>query len=261
MCSRRRRSTAPRSTSMGYVEGVVLDWPPTRRLLPSPPSRVGAPAAISSTCLPTSTPSTWTRSGSVTWPAAYGYIERQLKRWSTQWANSKTCASCRRSTRSPTGLGDPRAAAAGVSSWPTATTGWATAWTDPSTGRIAAVLDWELCTLGDPLADIGYLGVYWTDPGVRARRPNDPPAAEASPRYAELLACDADRTGRDLSGNGLLRRLLVVAFGRHRPRACTPASCTARWATRAIGPADLATLPRPPPSNSPNPPSTPSSPL
>ena len=35
--------------------------------------------------------------------------------------------------------------------------------TDVTKGRIAAVLDWELCTLGDPLADLGYLGVYWSD--------------------------------------------------------------------------------------------------
>jgi aminoglycoside phosphotransferase (APT) family kinase protein len=32
-------------------------------------------------------------------------------------------------------------------------------------GRIAAVLDWEICTLGDPLADLGYLLVYWIEPG------------------------------------------------------------------------------------------------
>ena len=32
-------------------------------------------------------------------------------------------------------------------------------------GSIAAVLDWEICTLGDPLADVGLLWVYWTDPG------------------------------------------------------------------------------------------------
>ncbi len=31
-------------------------------------------------------------------------------------------------------------------------------------GRIVAVLDWELCTLGDPLADLGLLWVYWADP-------------------------------------------------------------------------------------------------
>jgi aminoglycoside phosphotransferase (APT) family kinase protein len=32
-------------------------------------------------------------------------------------------------------------------------------------GSVAAVLDWELCTLGDVLADVGQLLVYWTDPG------------------------------------------------------------------------------------------------
>jgi len=32
-------------------------------------------------------------------------------------------------------------------------------------GNIAAVLDWEICTLGDPLADLGLLMVYWTGPG------------------------------------------------------------------------------------------------
>ena len=31
-------------------------------------------------------------------------------------------------------------------------------------GDIEAVLDWELCTLGDPLADVGLLMVYWTEP-------------------------------------------------------------------------------------------------
>ncbi len=32
-------------------------------------------------------------------------------------------------------------------------------------GNIVAVLDWEICTLGDPLADLGLLMVYWTGPG------------------------------------------------------------------------------------------------
>ncbi len=30
---------------------------------------------------------------------------------------------------------------------------------DPT--RVAAVLDWEMSTLGDPLADLGLLLVYW----------------------------------------------------------------------------------------------------
>src|SRR5690606_5110499 len=35
--------------------------------------------------------------------------------------------------------------------------------------RIRAVLDWEMCTLGDPLMDLGTLLGYWIEPG-------DPPA-------------------------------------------------------------------------------------
>ena len=37
------------------------------------------------------------------------------------------------------------------------------------------MLDWELCTLGDPLADLGYLGVHWSDrrPAAGGRH-NDP---------------------------------------------------------------------------------------
>jgi aminoglycoside phosphotransferase (APT) family kinase protein len=33
-----------------------------------------------------------------------------------------------------------------------------------SSGRVIAVLDWEICTLGDPMADLGLLMVYWTGP-------------------------------------------------------------------------------------------------
>ena len=36
-------------------------------------------------------------------------------------------------------------------------------------GEVLAVLDWELCTLGDPLADLGQLLVYWPEPGERSR--------------------------------------------------------------------------------------------
>ena len=32
-------------------------------------------------------------------------------------------------------------------------------------GAVRAILDWELCTLGDPLADLGLLMDYWTDAG------------------------------------------------------------------------------------------------
>jgi len=32
-------------------------------------------------------------------------------------------------------------------------------------GAVRAILDWEICTLGDPIADLGLLLVYWAEPG------------------------------------------------------------------------------------------------
>jgi aminoglycoside phosphotransferase (APT) family kinase protein len=126
-----------------------------------------------------------------------GYIERQVKRWSTQWDKSKTRdlpavdeVARRLAQRMPTqqgvsiAHGDYR---------------FGNVLTDTARGRVAAVLDWELCTLGDPLADVGYIGVYWADPGTEQPRPNDPTGIEGFPAYAELLERYASRTGRDLS--------------------------------------------------------------
>ncbi len=66
-------------------------------------------------------------------------------------------------------------------------------------GEVAAVVDWELCTLGDPLADVGLLLVYWSEqddelipllePATMA--PGFPSRDEVKTRYAE-------RSGRDL---------------------------------------------------------------
>jgi aminoglycoside phosphotransferase (APT) family kinase protein len=56
---------------------------------------------------------------------------------------------------------------------------------DPVTGAMRAVLDWELSTLGDPLADIGSLLAYWPEAG-------DPPtglfAASTLPGFADRRA-------------------------------------------------------------------------
>ncbi len=70
------------------------------------------------------------------------------------------------------------------------------------------MLDWELCTLGDPLADVGYLGVYWYDGSTETARPNDPTPAGGFPPYADILERYARRTGRDVSGIGY-----YIAFG------------------------------------------------
>jgi aminoglycoside phosphotransferase (APT) family kinase protein len=74
---------------------------------------------------------------------------------------------------------------------------------------ISAVLDWEMATLGDPLADLGLLHVYWHGLGVD----NDPITGSVStlPGFAtatELVQRYAQRTGADVSRLGW-----YVAFG------------------------------------------------
>lgn len=48
-----------------------------------------------------------------------------------------------------------------------------------ATGSVEAVLDWELCTLGDPLADLGMLLVYWSEPGDTMMMLDDAPTTAA----------------------------------------------------------------------------------
>jgi aminoglycoside phosphotransferase (APT) family kinase protein len=68
--------------------------------------------------------------------------------------------------------------------------------------QIKAVLDWEMCTLGDPLTDVGAALAYWVDPDdspemqtIRWGPTNDPGML----RRAELAQRYAEKTGRDLS--------------------------------------------------------------
>jgi aminoglycoside phosphotransferase (APT) family kinase protein len=67
-------------------------------------------------------------------------------------------------------------------------------------GEVAAVVDWELCTLGDPLADVGLLMVYWPEPGDELVALGQPATlAPGFPGREELKARYAERSGRDLS--------------------------------------------------------------
>lgn len=126
-----------------------------------------------------------------------GYIERQLKRWYSQWNQGKTRELpavdrvyegllARIPEQGPAAIvhGDYRLDNTMVD----------------SNGNVIAVLDWEICTLGDPLADLGLLQVYWNGPDDRAGAWsgtstsasgfwNRPQLAE---RYAEV-------SGRDIS--------------------------------------------------------------
>ena len=68
-------------------------------------------------------------------------------------------------------------------------------------GRIVAVFDWDMCTLGDPLSDVGALLAWWC-------LPDDPPHFRTMAmmplhdgflRREELIAHYAQHSGRDLS--------------------------------------------------------------
>ena len=66
--------------------------------------------------------------------------------------------------------------------------------------RVAAVLDWELCTIGDPIADFAWSLQYWADPGDTLTFLSDPPTLEAVfVRSDEMVRRYASRSGFDLS--------------------------------------------------------------
>ena len=67
-------------------------------------------------------------------------------------------------------------------------------------GEVAAVVDWELCTLGDPLADVGMLLVYWGEEGDPVMPLMEPATiAPGFPTRDEVSALYAERSGRDLA--------------------------------------------------------------
>jgi len=97
-------------------------------------------------------------------------------------------------------------------------------------GRVNAVLDWEICTLGDPLADLGLLSVYWTDPDdVGAALGVSATALDGFPRRADLIARYAEKSGRDTS-----QLDFYVAFG-YWKLACILEGVYARYAAGAMG--------------------------
>jgi len=67
-------------------------------------------------------------------------------------------------------------------------------------GSVTAVLDWEICTLGDPLADIGLLMVYWTEPGDASAVLGGvaPTTVPGFASRAEVRSMYAQRTGREV---------------------------------------------------------------
>jgi aminoglycoside phosphotransferase (APT) family kinase protein len=131
-----------------------------------------------------------------------GYLERQVRRWLTQWDATRLdgyddldvlgadlAASLPTTQRSTVVHGDYRLDN--------------TLLDVAQPGRIAAVLDWEMSTLGDPLADLGVLLGYWSqadDDGPRRAAVVVPAATvlEGFPTRSEVAERYATRTGLDL---------------------------------------------------------------
>ena len=164
-----------------------------------------------------------------------GYIERQLKRWYGQWNQGKTRELPavdrvyeglleRIPEQGPATIvhGDYRLDNSMVDSG----------------GNVIAVLDWEICTLGDPLADLGLLQVYWNGPnddagawsGTSTSAPGFWNRRELAERYAEV-------SGRDISQ---LDFYVAFAFWK---LACIIEGVYSRYLGGALGerpPAELA---------------------
>ncbi len=126
-----------------------------------------------------------------------GYIQRQLRRWYSQWENSKT-------RELPVVDEVHDALAARIPEQGRATIVHGDYRLDNCIlgpdGTIRAVLDWELCTLGDPLADVGLLLVYWNERGdARSALMEASTSLDGFPTRAELIGMYAAASGRDVS--------------------------------------------------------------
>jgi aminoglycoside phosphotransferase (APT) family kinase protein len=129
-----------------------------------------------------------------------GYLERQLRRWGGLWEVNAT-----RELGACPELGQRLAATIPQSPPSTVVHGdyrfGNVMIAGHAPARLVGILDWEMATIGDPLADLGYLVASWSEPGAAehplllttvTQRPGFPTRAELIARYAE-------RTGRDTS--------------------------------------------------------------
>jgi aminoglycoside phosphotransferase (APT) family kinase protein len=131
-----------------------------------------------------------------------GYLERQLRRFTGLWELNKT-----REIPAVESVGAWLAENLPSSGPATIVHGdyrlGNTMFAAQSPARLEAVLDWEMATIGDPLADLGYLCMMWTEAGddVGGLREHlgKVTRAEGFPTRAELIARYEERSGRSMS--------------------------------------------------------------
>ncbi len=130
-----------------------------------------------------------------------GFMARQVRRWAEQWERSKT-----RELPAIERVRDWLAARVPPSPPPTIVHGdmrlgnIMLAADDP--GRVVAVLDWEMSTIGDPFADLGWLLACWAEPGdppmwIEGLSPNLPMLAPGFLTRQAMLERYVQRSGRD----------------------------------------------------------------
>jgi aminoglycoside phosphotransferase (APT) family kinase protein len=187
---------------MEHVDGLVPARVATAERL-SPAARAAAAAALVETLHELQTVDL-DAAGLGDLRRSHGLASRQLHRWSKQWEASKTrelpaidevarALVERMPEERETVLvhGDYRLDNAVLG----------------EDGSVRAVLDWELCTVGDPLADVGLLVAYWNELGAAAARPDalfrEPvtqlPGFPDAPALADAYA---RASGRDLGDLG-----------------------------------------------------------
>jgi aminoglycoside phosphotransferase (APT) family kinase protein len=156
-----------------------------------------------------------------------GYIERQLRRWTKQYEATRT-RDLPAMTRVPEILASriPPQGDAGIVHGDFRLDNCIV----DADGTVLAVLDWELCTLGDVLADLGLLMVYWAEPGDEAPALDSPPTTvQGFLTREQMVARYAARSGRDVSNLDF-----YIAFASWR-LACILEGVHARYQAGAMG--------------------------
>jgi len=141
-----------------------------------------------------------------------GYLERQLRRFLGLWEVNKT-----REIPAVESVGTWLSENMPTSGQATIVHGdfrlGNTIYAPGAPARLAAVLDWEMATIGDPLADLGYLCMMWTEAGDPSGGMRDAlgavTRAEGFPTRAEMIARYEQRSGRSM---GDIRWYMTLAL-------------------------------------------------